>query len=246
MFDLRYLRINSKYYQWIGAFIGLYFGGIIGAIVVFFLVGKLVKLNSGGLTYELALLNLSILLIKSDGNVDSREIEYVRSFFVKNFGKERANFLFKEIKKKTAPSTIEENCKILFKRLNPVQFYSVIQFFYALSSSDGLISKVEDDFIKVIAVNLGLSDENLQAIRNQFVSSSNSRKGSNNEILKHLSILGLKKGATKEDIKDSYRNLAKEFHPDRLTGMSEGIIKLAKEKFQMINDSYVYLNKNYV
>ena len=100
MFDLRYLRINSKYYQWIGAFIGLYFGGIIGAIVVFFLVGKLVKLNSGGLTYELALLNLSILLIKSDGNVDSREIEYVRSFFVKNFGKERANFLFKEIKKK--------------------------------------------------------------------------------------------------------------------------------------------------
>jgi len=28
--------------------------------------------------------------------------------------------------------------------------------------------------------------------------------------------------------------------------MSEGIKNLAKEKFQMIQDSYEYLNKNYV
>ncbi len=61
-----------------------------------------------------------------------------------------------------------------------------------------------------------------------------------------MSILGLKKGASSEDIKNAYRKLAKEYHPDKLSGMSEGIIKLAKEKFQEINDAYEHLNKNYV
>ena len=48
------------------------------------------------------------------------------------------------------------------------------------------------------------------------------------------------------DIKKSaYRTLAKEYHPDKLAGMSDGIKNLAKEKFQLIQESYEYLNKNY-
>ena len=245
MFDLKYLGISRNYYPWIGALLGYYFGGIIGGFGAFFLIRELIKINVGSnITYDLALLKLSGLLIKSDGRVDPEEIQYVREFFIKNFGIARANFLFKEIKKNNTPSTIDENCQILFKTLNHSQFYSVIQFLYALSLSDGNISKSEDDFIKMIAVNLGFSNESLRVIRNQFVSSEYSSDNSNDEILKHLNVLGLKKGATKDDIKSSYRNLAKEFHPDKLSGMSQGIIKLAKEKFQKINSSYDYLNKN--
>ena len=48
-----------------------------------------------------------------------------------------------------------------------------------------------------------------------------------------------------QEIKSSYRSLAKEYHPDKLTGMSDGIKNLAKEKFQLIQASYEYLNKNY-
>ena len=56
----------------------------------------------------------------------------------------------------------------------------------------------------------------------------------------------MKTGATLPEIKKSYRSLAKEFHPDKLSGMSDGIINLAKEKFQLIQDSYEYLNNHYV
>ena len=66
------------------------------------------------------------------------------------------------------------------------------------------------------------------------------------KVIDALKILGLKEGASKDDIKSAYRKLAKEFHPDKLAGMSEGIIKLAKEKFQEIQSSYEYLNNNYV
>ena len=66
------------------------------------------------------------------------------------------------------------------------------------------------------------------------------------KIIDSLNVLGLKPGVTLVEIKKSYRSLAKEFHPDKLSGMSQGIINLAKEKFLLIQDSYEYLNKNYV
>ena len=48
------------------------------------------------------------------------------------------------------------------------------------------------------------------------------------------------------ELEKKYLELQKEFHPDKLSGMSDGIINLAKEKFQLIQDSYEYLNKHYV
>ena len=107
------------------------------------------------------------------------------------------------------------------------------------------------DFIFKIATKLGLSSK-VNFIRSQFITSNQSDyKSESNEntnsykTAEALSNLGLKEGASKEEIKIAYRKLAKEYHPDKLTGMSEGIINIAKEKFQTIASAYEYLNKNY-
>jgi DnaJ like chaperone protein len=47
-------------------------------------------------------------------------------------------------------------------------------------------------------------------------------------------------------IKKAYKTLAKEFHPDKLSGMSEGMQNLGKEKFQQILNSYNYLKAHYI
>ena len=65
------------------------------------------------------------------------------------------------------------------------------------------------------------------------------------KTMQSLGVLGLKGGVSTQEIKSAYRTLAKEYHPDKLAGMSDGIKNLAKEKFQLIQESYVYLNKNY-
>lgn len=49
-------------------------------------------------------------------------------------------------------------------------------------------------------------------------------------------ILGLTKGATAEEIKKAYRNLAFKYHPDRNPGDKE-----AEEKFKQINSAYSVL-----
>ena len=66
------------------------------------------------------------------------------------------------------------------------------------------------------------------------------------KIVDSFNVLGLKPGADENEIKASYRSLVKEYHPDKLIGMSDGIKQLAKEKFQMIQEAYEYLNKNYL
>ena len=64
--------------------------------------------------------------------------------------------------------------------------------------------------------------------------------------MKAIEILGLKKSASADEIKTAYRSLAKEFNPDKLSGMSHGIKEMAKEKFQLIQEANEYLQKNYV
>src|SRR5437879_13914750 len=53
----------------------------------------------------------------------------------------------------------------------------------------------------------------------------------------YYEILGVKKTATEEEIKKSYRNLAKKYHPDKNKGNKE-----AENKFKEISEAYAVLS----
>lgn len=55
-------------------------------------------------------------------------------------------------------------------------------------------------------------------------------------------ILGVKEGASYDEIKKSYRELAKKYHPDRY--QNNPLADLADEKMREINEAYDYLMKN--
>lgn len=62
-------------------------------------------------------------------------------------------------------------------------------------------------------------------------------------LLQHYNVLELSYGAKFEDIKGSYRRLAKMYHPDRVMHKNETIINLYTKKFQEIHNSYQYLKE---
>jgi molecular chaperone DnaJ len=55
-------------------------------------------------------------------------------------------------------------------------------------------------------------------------------------------ILGVKEGASKEEIKKAYREAAKKYHPDQYG--NNPLKDLAEEKMRELNEAYEYLMKN--
>lgn len=54
-------------------------------------------------------------------------------------------------------------------------------------------------------------------------------------------VLGVKEGATEEEIKRAYRELVKKYHPDQYR--DNPLAKLAEEKLREVNEAYEYLMK---
>ena len=120
--------------KWIGAGIGWTFGGPIGAIIGFaaaslfdgVVVNKEFQKStySSGHTsrprtqsgdFEVSLLVLASIVIKSDGKQDQRELDFVRKQFVSMYGRDRSNHafkLFKEINKQALKHNRIINCLI--------------------------------------------------------------------------------------------------------------------------------------
>jgi len=55
-------------------------------------------------------------------------------------------------------------------------------------------------------------------------------------------VLGIKEGASEEEIKRAYRELVKKYHPDQYR--DNPLAKLAEEKLREVNEAYDYLMKN--
>ena len=60
---------------------------------------------------------------------------------------------------------------------------------------------------------------------------------------RYYRILGLKDGASQEEIKKAYRQLAKEHHPDKFVNASDSDKKYHENKMKEINDAYENLTK---
>jgi len=237
---------DIKYYKWAAIVPGFIFGDIIGAVASFFLVQELMLKKEKDIDFEIALLRICSMLIKSSGVVEKIELETVRRFFKTSYGTNRTNNIFRQVK--ISPLryyTLAQLVNVIKDKTIPNKYYSIMQLLYQIAASDGKISTGEDELIVLVGIEFKFTRERIDAIKSQFVKIKNRSKKYDHKTMQFLSILGLKGGESKQEVKTAYRSLAKEFHPDKLSGMNKSIQDLAKEKFQMIQEAYEYLEKNY-
>lgn len=80
---------------------------------------------------------------------------------------------------------------------------------------------------------------------------NNSKKTAENDNYKRVykddkyyyDILGLKPDSTIDDIKNSYKTLIAQYHPDKVASLGPELQKLAQKKTQDINEAYQYFKK---
>ena len=233
--------IPYKYFKYLSVIPGWYMGGLIGAISSYFLVQEIIDNRPNVDAFELLLLRLASLIIKSDGVVEKSEVLFVRKFFINKFGQRKSDTLFKELKNSnTIPDDLDSIIVMLRSIMNPNEYFGVLSFLFSLSLSDGKLAIEEEQFIYKVGKGLGFSLNKLNEIKAQFIKP---KRANTTERTKYLNILGLKATASKEDIKSTYRRLAKEYHPDKLAGISEVVKKIAEEKFKEVSEAYEYLMK---
>ena len=240
----------SSFSKWLGAGIGFTFGGPIGAILGFVAATVVDKFTNEDFVkeqqnyqkdfqqkraqtlsgdFEISLLILASVVIKADGKVDERELNFVRSQFVGMYGKDRANKafqLFKGMMKKQVSS--RQVCIQIRQHMPHSSRLQLIHFLFGIAKADEYVSDIEVDEIRKIAGYLYVNQYDFESIKAMFYKSSDSA----------YKILEVETLVTDSELKTAYRKMVKKYHPDKLIGLGDEHLKGAKEKFQRIQEAY--------
>jgi DnaJ like chaperone protein len=241
----------ANFSKWLGAGLGWTFAGPIGGILGFVLgsfvdefsesellamnktAGKQQSTQSGD--FEISLLVLAAIVIKSDGDVDKRELEFVRSSFISMYGKERANHAFKLFKGIIANNKISTRqvCLQINKHMNHPSRLQLLHFLFGVAKSDGMVTENELNKINTIAGYLNINHHDFDSIKAMFY----------NEVDSSYKILEIDKSASDGDVKTAYRKMVKKYHPDKLRNLGPEHIKGAEDKFRQVQRAYEHIQK---
>lgn len=181
------------------------------------------------------LIALSAAVMKADGKVLKVELNYVKSFFSRQFGNQFNKTHLQTLKQflDTPSIPIEDICRDINARMQPAMRTQLIHYLFGIARADGNVGKAESDLINRISRLLGVGTSDYTSVKNMFQRDTDS----------DYKILGVTKAATDDEIKKAYRKMAIKFHPDKVAQMGEEYEKGAKEKFQQINDAYEAIKK---
>ena len=228
--------------KWIGAAAGWFFGGPIGAIVGLYIGSKLSRGSMNNQkAFEICLLILSSVVIKSDGKVLKSELNYVKKFFTNTFGSKKSNEyfrMFNNLNKQDLNSKLRQVCLQLNGNINHSSRLEIIHFLFGVAAADNEIHPKEIETIKRIATYMNINSYDFESIKSMLI-----ENGSTNSE-NWYKILGLTRDASDAEVKKAYRKMAVKYHPDKLIGVSEDIKNLAEEKFLAVKEAYEQIIKS--
>ncbi len=247
-----------KYRKWLGGGLGWVLGGPLGAILGYLLgsafdradsvahgagqpqqgyagaAGQRAQQSTSRGDFMASLVVLTAAVMKADGRVVKAELDYVKHFFVQQFGVEAATDgvrMLRDILKNDFP--VYDVSRQIGQRLNHASKMQLLHYLFGISNADGSIHPNEVGLIEVIARSMGVGDADFNSVKSMFVSDSTSA----------YRILGVSPSATDDEVKKAYRKMAVENHPDKVSYLGEDVQRAAKEKFQKINEAYETIKK---
>ncbi|MFP4445720.1 MAG: TerB family tellurite resistance protein [Desulfosudaceae bacterium] len=99
-----------------------------------------------------------------------------------------------------------------------------------VSLADGVLSQEEETLIRLAARTFNYSEAAYNNLKGRYVQDTE----------KYYAVLNISSSASDEEVKKQYRQLATQYHPDKIAakGLPEEFITLANEKFREIQDAY--------
>ena len=216
-----------------GAAAGLFVGGPIGALVGavaghFFLDRD----SDPGVTFTIAIIALAGKMARADGVVTEEEFNiFQRVFGVPPHEEANVRRIFNLARQDMAGF---EHYAGQIARLfmgNPAMLEDILDGLFEIAKADGVLHPCEARFLERVAEIFGLAPGEFRRIRASHFAP---------ELTDPYVILGLSYAADDDELKQTYRRLVRENHPDSLMarGVPAEFIKLANDKLAAINSAY--------
>jgi DnaJ like chaperone protein len=243
----------AKYGKWVGLGLGWALGGPIGGLLglvfgsmydgmqsgVYEYKGPHPYGSPGGTTtrpgdFAASLIVLSAAVMKADDKVLKSELDYVKRFFVQQFGEKLAvdNMLvLRELLKQDIDvRAVAQQIKMYMDHPSRLQ---LLHYLFGISMADGHIHAKEVEMISQISQYLGISMADFNSIKAMFYKDINAA----------YQVLEITPDANAEEVKKAYRRMAVKYHPDKVQHLGEEFQKAAKEKFQKVQAAYEQIKK---
>jgi DnaJ like chaperone protein len=235
-------RRKSGYAKWVGGGLGWVFGGPIGAILGVALGSMFDGMNTGQNGYQgtqrgdfaMSLLVLSAAVMKADQKIVKSELDFVRNFFISQFGEDEGNRLVRMLQE-----ILKQDINVQEVSVQVGQFtdYAVklqlLNYLFGIAAADGQYHPDEVDMISTIAGFMGVSSSDFTSVKAMYVKNTGWA----------YDVLEITSGATDDEVKKAYREMAKKHHPDKVAHLGDDIRRSATEKFQKISAAYEEIKK---
>ena len=236
----------GQFGKWIGGGLGWVMGGPIGGLLGF-IVGSMVdsasfrtstytsgdtRTTPGG--FGVTLIVLIAAVMKADGKVLKSELDYVKQFFVRQFGgnsASEATMMLRDLLKQEIPLT--DVCRQIARNMDYSSRLQLLHLLFNVSLADGTAHPSEQEVINRISDYIGISSADFISIRNMFIPETDSS----------YKILEIDPSATNDEVKKAYRRMAMKYHPDKVSHLGEDFRKTADEKFRKVNEAYERIRK---
>jgi DnaJ like chaperone protein len=216
-----------------GAAAGLFVGGPIGALVGavaghFFLDRD----SDPGVTFTIAIIALAGKMARADGVVTEEEFTvFQRVFGVPPHEEANVRRIFNLARQDIAGFEHYAGQIAHLFMGNPAMLEDILDGLFEIAKADGVLHPCEARFLERVAEIFGFAPNEFRRIRASHFAP---------ELTDPYVILGLSYEADNEELKQTYRRLVRENHPDSLMarGVPAEFLKLANDKLAAINSAY--------
>ena len=124
---------------------------------------------------------------------------------------------------------------------DPFLLEELLTGLFEVARADGELNPAEVDFLRRVAAIFGFDAAAFELIRARFSATARNLSGSDDAY----AVLGLARRATDDEIKQTYRQLVREHHPDRLVakGLPPEFVEHANKTLAAINAAYDRIEK---
>ncbi len=247
-------------FKFLGLLFSLFLFGVLGLVAAFYAFAYYVRRQIA--TYERSqtevhqrfvtlLIHILVHVARIDGTVSRAETRIITDFFRQQLGYDQQRmFWVKEVIKQAMASDVPLDD--LLHEFKSTFAYEprliLVELVLRIVATKPEPPAAELDLARRIANYLGISYYDQQVLFARFrarAAGAGAATATAESEARYFAVLGLEPGADFAAVKQAYRKLSMQYHPDKVAHLGDEFKKVAEEKMKEINEAYQYLKKKY-